>query len=396
MISLRPGSQLHRLITLLSVAGEYPTKSLRLLGNERMYKELVANLTKQQTIRNPTVHKSKTDSSITPLRVINVSGKGKRKTIRLYKGALPILKWIDAERDYMTTFRRHKFSGDDTHIERNHRVSEAIAMFMRAGYEFRQSKLPVLQNVEIQRQIFDRPSFYIGRNLKQVGKAEMNKTMFSRMVGAAIAGNNCYAVYNTRDAVMKWCGKGESKAQAGLEEVLRFNSEFEEVKSAILLGASDKVAVATLEDTARNHKLQLRFDAIYNHIHFVPLNEFGLRQLSLFTISDWKEKLLNLMFEDEHRSYGRGSFDYDAYVDGVYVLSHLDGDLARLRRFKESIDAAIVSKTWKKERYVVLCFRDQVSFLTKYLKGIAQIRVVEREAVESRLNLKRRDIFEED
>ena len=37
----RPGSQLRQLITMLSIVGEYPIRSLYLLGNERAYKALV-------------------------------------------------------------------------------------------------------------------------------------------------------------------------------------------------------------------------------------------------------------------------------------------------------------------------------------------------------------------
>ena len=41
MKTMKPGSQLYRLMCLLSVAGEYPVKSLHLLGNKRMYRKLV-------------------------------------------------------------------------------------------------------------------------------------------------------------------------------------------------------------------------------------------------------------------------------------------------------------------------------------------------------------------
>ncbi len=391
MINFRTGSQLHRLITLLSMAGEFPTQSLYLLGNERMYKQLVSHLTEQQSIRNPN-----TEKTITPLKVVTVSGKGKSKKIRLYRGALPILEWIQAEAYYMKTFRSHQFSGDAKHVERNHRVAEALAMFMGAGFEFREYRLPVLQNVEICKLKFAVPSFYTGRCLKQVGIEEMNKTMFTRLVGAVLVGNNCYAVYNTRNAVMKWCGKGEAKAQSDLEEVMRLNTEISKVDSAILFGASNKVAIATLEETARNKRLQLRFDAIYKSIHFIPLNEIGMRQLCLLTIPNWKEQLLDLLFEEEQRSYERGAFEYDAYVDGVYVLSHLDGDLGRLRRFKEAIDEEIEKGRANAEQYEVLCFEDQVVFLDEYLKDLAKVRVLKRADVETALNLKRRDIFEED
>ena len=114
-----------------------------------------------------------------------------------------------------------------------------------------------------------------------------------------------------------------------------------------------------------------------------------MRQLRLFSVPNWKEKLLDLLFEPENRSYDRGTFEYDACIGGTYVLSHLDGDLARLMRFREAIES-------RSDKYEVLCFENQVSFLKDYLNGLAQLRVIDRNLVESALNLERRDIFEEE
>ena len=44
MLHFRPGSQAWQLITLLSAVGEFPFRSLRLLGNERVLKSLVTKL----------------------------------------------------------------------------------------------------------------------------------------------------------------------------------------------------------------------------------------------------------------------------------------------------------------------------------------------------------------
>lgn len=383
MIHFRSGSQLHRLITIISVSGEYPIKSLHLLGNERMYKLLVHKLTTRQTVRN-----SQTEMDFTPARVLTVTGKGAVKTMRLYKGAIPMLRWIGAEEYYLQTFWNHKFPGDSAHRERNHRVAEALAMFMGAGFEFRPYCVPALQHTEIKRLIENQPVFYPGKSLKQAGRIEANKTMFTRLVGAAFSNGNCYAVYNTRNAAMKWNGKGEFKALHGLIETCRLNAGITEVSEAILFGESYGVALATLADTERNHRLEFRFDGVYRNIYFVPLDETGLRQLRLFTVADRKEKMLDLLFEPEQRSYDRGCFEYDACVDGVYVFSHLDGDIARLIRFREAIDN-------RAEQYEVLCFEDQFPFLREYLKGCAAIRVIGRKEVEDALELNRRDVLEE-
>lgn len=53
MIYIRTGSQALSILTLLAVTGEYPTASLRLLGNERTVKAMVHKMTTMQTYRLP-------------------------------------------------------------------------------------------------------------------------------------------------------------------------------------------------------------------------------------------------------------------------------------------------------------------------------------------------------
>ena len=80
----RPGSQLRQLITMLSIVGEYPIRSLYLLGNERAYKALVHKLTTPETFRIP-----QTETELT-IRLLTVTGKGNSRSVRFYKGALPM------------------------------------------------------------------------------------------------------------------------------------------------------------------------------------------------------------------------------------------------------------------------------------------------------------------
>ena len=70
------------------------------------------------------------------------------------------------------------------------------------------------------------------------------------------------------------------------------------------------------------------------------------------------------------------------------MLSHLDGDIARLIRFKESV----INRA---DKYEVLCFEDQVNFLNGYLKDFVQLRVIGRKEVEDALEIKRRNVLEE-
>ena len=383
MVYFRPGSQAARLITLLSFTGEFPVQSLRLLGNERALKALVRKLTVPQRIRN-----SQNGVELYS-RVFTISGKGHGRTIRLYKGALPILDWIHpgAYGYYMEAFWSHHFPGDRAHRERNWRVAEAAALCMRVGIEAQPYWLPPLQNEEIRQIVPDTPVFYLAKDLKKVGEAEMNKTMFTRMVGAVFTGGRCYAVYNTRDAVMKWNGMGEFKSLHSLMELARLNAGAAQVDGAILVGQSGKTALKTLRESERRHRLEFRFDAIYRHIYFIPMDDKGIRQLAMLAVPDWKEKLFSLLFDGKSRSYGRGFFEYDACVDGVYVLSHLDGDLARLLRFREGI-------TGLDGRFEVLCFSHQVSTLREYLGERVELRIIDMEVIEKGLGIQNKNIRE--
>ena len=120
MLHFTPGSHAHRLITLLSVVGEYPMNSVCLLGGVQVYKTLIRKMCEKQVVRfDDTGEELET-------KLLNVSGKGQSKTIRLYKGALPILDRMGAGEYYRAAFDNHKFRGDLTHRERNHRVSNSI------------------------------------------------------------------------------------------------------------------------------------------------------------------------------------------------------------------------------------------------------------------------------
>lgn len=380
MIHFRPGSHVHRLATILSTTGEFPTRSLHLLGNERVFKALVRKLTTTQQIRN-----SQTGAELT-CRMCTISGKSRRKTIRFHRSALPILEWIGAQDYYLHAFQNHKFSGDTYHIDRQHRVAEAVAMCMSAGLEFRPYMLPKLQGEHICYNVPDFPCLYLARELKRVDEMGTNKTQFTRMVGAICSGRECRAVYNTRDAVMKWSGMGEFKARQSLTDIARLNAGVSRVDSAVLFAESYDTALQTLLESDRNHRMEFRFDAVYRHIHAVTMDEKGSRLLRLMSVSDWNERLMDLLFEPEQRSYNKGHFEYDACIDGVYVLSHLDGDIARLIRFRDALRTGAGPCE-------VLCFPFQIGFLQEYLGQAARFKTIDMNTVEQAIGAERRNLF---
>jgi len=384
MVTVKAGSHVHQLLQLLAIAGEFPASSLHLLGNERVLKALVHRLESVQDVRfslkGQTYH----------TKVLQVSGYRNMRTVRLSKGALPLLEGLHQEAlaYYMNAFQQHSFSGSVHHIGRNHRVGEAIALAMIAGLEVQPYALPKLHHGFIEKQEFPGPSFYIARDIKGNEFDNADKTMFTRIVGAVFSPGGCYAIYNTRNAVMKWSGNGEFKAAHYLSELARCNYDTDglprirygsyEVESALLLGNDPGVALQTILESDKNKRKSSRVDSIYPRVHFIPLNSDGIRLLCILTLPDWKERVLDALFESECRSRpGYGFMEYDACVNGVYVLSHLDSDLARLIRFREGLRL----ETDTGRQFEVVCYPWQAEFLRTYLEGCARLRIIKMETL---------------
>lgn len=376
MITLRPGSHAYRLLLLLSAAGEFPTRSMRLLGSVRSLEALVCRLEHSQQFRD------EAGADLGSYRMLSVSGKRDRRTIRLHKTALPLLNTLHpaALEQYLVLSGGHRFSGSDGHIQRNHRVAETLAMCMDAGVEFRPYVLPVLQKQRIARIVPPAPVFYIAKSLKRLDSTEMNKTIFTRLTGALFAPGACWAVYNTRGAVMKWSGMGEFKTAQHLAELARMNAGLPRMDRALLLGERMGIALRTMEESDKSRRMELRFDRIYPHIHFIPLDRQGIRLLKILTLPDWEEQLLSAVFPPQWRATGPGIIEHDARRDGTFILSHLDGDLARLLRLRQALEHS-------ETPCEVLCFPWQTAFIRDYLGNRVRIREVTMDALENALGL---------
>lgn len=381
MIWFRPGSHVRKLCVILAVTGEIPVKSLFLLGSQRVYRALVAKLIEPQKIIN-----SETGETLF-CRLLTLHGKGAKKSVRFYKAGLPVLDWIGVREFYMSAFWNHKLPSDDTHVERNFRLAEAAIVFMQTGCEFRPWEMEAFQGKIIRRLSFPRPSFYAARELKDVSGNDLKKIQYARFIGTVFTNDTGMTVYNTRDAVMKWNGMSEFKARQAIDALARMNTRLREVSAAILLGDSEDVAVRMLESFEKERRVEFRFDSIYEHVYFVPMNADGIRQLRLLLFPDWNAQLLSLMFAPDERSYNLGSFVYDAIVGDAYVLVFLDGDLPRLIRFRSGI-------TPGQYRHEVLCFPHQVSLVKQVLGDQVDIRITELEDVENALGLKGGTVFE--
>lgn len=363
--------KIHQLFTLLSVVGEYPVYSLDLLGEKRSTRQLVADLTAKQEFWNID------NNEVFDCVAIGLSGTGKFKTIRLKKKALPLLNWCGGEKFYEETYSQTTFSGVAEKVDRNHRVAEVVAMMQGAGVEYRPWAMPQLQTDIRDVSNISEVVYYTSREIKKLFDETTQFIGCTRFTGALITPNDCFSVYNARDSVMKWGHAGEDKALISIRDCVVKNSHNNNVQKMILMGRSLENAMETISqsenqeaDEIRKHRKQsfkshTSITSIYRNVYYVPLSEFGQKILRILTIPDYHDKLLRLIYEEDEISNGKDGFIHDAYRNGVYVLSFLDGNVSRLQQFKRTIEAH--QERGKNLHYAVLCFTEQRTEIMNYM-----------------------------
>ena len=356
MVHIKEGTIVYELIILLACVGEFPMQSIHLLGNSQTWKSRIREL---ESPRSCYV----TDAEYRiRAKLFAVSNRKKFKTLRMFKAALPILKMLNPEayNYYMAHFDGHHFSGAPTHVDRNHRIAETVAMCMAADIPALPWDVYDLQDPNVRDMDVEEPCFFNSRDIKEFYGDELNKTEFARLTGAIVYPRGVYAVYNTRDTAMLWGGKGEEKAQVLLESVFRSNGYRDACKSAILLGNDFDTAAMTMEDSFTKRYYKERLDKIYQHLHFIPMNEFGIKLLQIITTKGWKRKLRDAIYGDAPSGLAIRGLEHDVYIDGEYHFSHLDGDLCRLILFRRTL------RKWPDKQFVLACYPDQVPYLEEY------------------------------
>ena len=358
MIHFKPGSHAYKIIDLLSVTGEFPLSSLEILGSRQTYENDIRRMFIPQKIVD-----GQEDMTC---KLLTVSGQNGRRRIRLTKEALPILKWLGAEKYYYENYMRSHRSSNGEHTIRSTKFAESVAMFMAAGYEFRPQIIPILQ-VEERKAIMGRaPVFYPAKMVKTFDNSDVKKTGFTRMTGALIAHKRAYIVYNSRNELMKgFDGGGEMKAYCNVGEIATLNAGCESCcrVQAIIFGKSNDLAVTmlkTYDEQFDKYKRVRKRGMTYENVHFFTLDTNGVRQLRNMKYPEWEKRILNALFDEIRWAKDDEGLDYDLCAEGKYWLSFLTGDICRLLRF------GWIARDMS-ERCGILCFSHQLDLVRGYL-----------------------------
>lgn len=183
---------------------------------------------------------------------------------------------------------------------------------------------------------------------------------------------------------MKWSGAGEIKARDSLEMVATMNSYASSPDSMFLMGKNFDVIVKTMRLLDTDPKEKIIFGHIYRYIHFIPMNEFGVKLLQLYSTPCWKEFTLGLLFDTSMIRREMGAFKYDAKEDDSYFVSFLDSDIVKLRSVLKYLEK-------NKADVTVICFEDQTDFIQSFMGSCVTIHPIKIDEILDALKIKRRN-----
>ena len=383
MIHINADCQAFHLLSILAVVGEYPLRQLHLLGNPRMYRDTVRRMCQEQEYTN-----DETKEKITT-KALTITGKGFQRSVRLLKGAEPLLQWLGAKKYYGEAYGQYNFSGGDKHRERHFRIAETTALCKMAGYEYRPYVLPALRrertreeswrDVKYPKRLPDFPAFYTARSLKGLENKELKKTVFTRLTGALFTNGQCFALYNFGNEMQKLWENSEIKMKQTLSELNLNNGGTHSTHKAIFFTENGIDAMKTLRyiynKRKNKHKDASGSDFLY-FVYWLPLSNIGIRLLRFFLIDNWENIIENALF------YG---CNLDCVTQCYWKnkelrYSFLNSNIPKLIKLKRAI---------KKYEYSIsiYCFPHQVSFLEKFFEKKVNLIQISLERVEELLEV---------
>lgn len=354
---VKRGTRIWKLLTVISLAGEYPVSGLGLLGEHRHMRRMVSEMCGEVEYRVPG------SKEIATCVLLSIVGYGANKSIRVRQEGESVISWLYPGAEEVLRGSTYNYTLPKTvdKVERRHRVAEAVAMYLEAGIPVIPSEREELQLTEKQMYPLMQTSFYTSMYFKTLEEDEVEKTGHSRLVGCTAGPEGCIGIYNVRSSVMRWTLLGEMKGRLNIELIEKNNcpDHVSASSGAILLGQDYEQGMKTLEGlwTSKQDYTEKRGMAmltnVYDHIYFIPLSRDGIRQLRFFYSEKARESLRYEILKDVV-SERKENVDCDTYDGEWYSLLFYDGDIARLDRFIRGVGS-------RKGR--IYCFEHQKDFV---------------------------------
>lgn len=318
---------------------------------------------------------------------IGISGKGKDRTMRLKQKGRDVIK----ER-YPALYNHYVIMTDDgvvrtgkanqTYIWRAHRLAEMMLLLQKAGVYFLDKHKPPIDNESMDDAVLlpeNSGFFYTSKEMKGVDEIARYKVSFTRILGMIVTSSNQYALYNTNEGLIKWNNQGENKAQKMMDDLINKSFIYDErvyVDSAILFARDMSVAYKVL--TSKRGKKDFRgfeflsFDNTFPNMYFLTLDDYGVFQIQMLMLDNWKYKLNSILFSEKERESKSANFDSDAIdtENKIIKVEFISGNIGKIKR------AAMAYNFNRGYKFKIYALPYQVEFLSEFLPNEFEIEVV--------------------
>ena len=386
MIRIKRGSHAYVLLCFMGLVGELPYKSLHLLGSVQTVRRVVEKMcVKQEYINDKT-------KEVFEVKAFVQSGAGNKQTIRLSKKALKLLDWVGIRKSYEGVTYNCNMPGDEVHVYRNHRMAEVLFMMLRTGVNYLPTTIPNLEYKSFDKLRIKSTCFYPSRLIKNMNKDESVKLKYILALGAVISPYGSYVVYNTRDEAMRWNGTGERKTRMLIDDLSNRNTGVEEVRSCMLFANNAQAILETLKNSLKKRAVKgkngrwyreapVSVVDVYDHVHYIPLNETGIRMLRIMFLPNFQERIQKVLYT---KPLDKCWTVFDGRYNDKYYVNHFDGDIGKLYNMKAIIED-------QKFNCTMICFDFQQDYLKSYLKDLVKYKVVTIDLLEEMLEIKGKD-----
>lgn len=326
MIRIKRGSHAYVLLCFMGLIGELPYKSLHLLGNAQTVRRVVEKMcVKEEYINDET-------KEVLEVKAFIQSGAGNKHTIRLSKMALKLLDWVGMRKFYEGVTYNCNMPGDEVHVYRNHRMVEVLFMMLRAGAKYLPTTIPNLEYRSFDKLRIKSTCFYPSRLIKNMNKDEGVKLKYILALGAVISPYGSYVVYNTRDEAMRWNGIGEQKARMIIDNLANRNTGVEDVRSCLLFANNAQAILETLKNSLKKRAVKgkngrwyretpVSVVDVYNHVHYIPLNETGIRMLRIMFLKIFKKGYKRLFIRSLYWIKGKQYLTVEITIGITSIIS---------------------------------------------------------------------------
>lgn len=308
-------SQSYLILAVVCMAGESSENAIALLVPQESYRQKI-------------LYKLLGD------KLLYIYKKDGIKGYRLTKKGKETLLLIDYERFGFFSSDGADFSmrrSNLSHRQRQHRISETIAIMEKSGVEiYYDKKIRIFEEESAQPVVFSQSAFFHAKEVKAQGNLT-KKMGNSRMTGVWLTSGSIWFCYNAGSGIMKWFENVERRADILVRSILKNQGMNCEAANAILFGENVDQALTYLTD----HKCRgYILNSVFERFCFVPMNSAGTFLLRLLGDAEKYNYLMAVLSEDLDGVKEDDRIEHYGYnAEGEPVLICIDFDLKRLLQF---------------------------------------------------------------